>query len=95
MPLSSPAAINFSNPQRAPRLLSIGDKDHISPPALNMKVLKLQRRAPSVTESKEYVGRPHLMAATDGWEDIADDALNRALEQVKARTAQPVKAAPA
>src|ERR671936_690073 len=36
--LGSPAAINFSNPQRAPLLLLVGTNDHISPPALNKKV---------------------------------------------------------
>jgi pimeloyl-ACP methyl ester carboxylesterase len=33
--LSSPAAVDFRNPRRAPLLLIAGEKDHISPPALN------------------------------------------------------------
>jgi pimeloyl-ACP methyl ester carboxylesterase len=74
--LGSPAAINFTNPDRAPLLLIVGPKDHISPPALNKTVLKLQSKSPSVTESKEYAGRTHFMAGMDGWEEIADDALN-------------------
>ena len=76
----SPAAIDYKNPRRAPLLLIVGEKDHISPPALNKTVLKLQRRAPSVTESKEYVGRPHFMAGMDGWQEIADQALDWGLE---------------
>lgn len=87
--LGSPAAIDFGNARRAPLLLAVGEKDHISPPALNKTVLKLQSRAPSVTESKEYAGRTHYMAGMDGWEEIADDALNWALEHVQ--SAQPAR----
>jgi pimeloyl-ACP methyl ester carboxylesterase len=84
----SPAKINFSNPARAPLLLLVGDQDHISPPALNKTVLKLQRKAPSVTESKEYAGRTHFTAGMDGWEEVADDALNWALEHARAEAPQ-------
>lgn len=77
---NSPAAIDFDNPNRAPLLFIFGTLDHISPPAVNKTILKLQGRAPSVTESKEYEGRPHFMAGLDGWEEIADYALNWALE---------------
>ena len=89
--LGSPAGINFGNPSRAPLLLVAGVRDHISPPALNRMVLRLQRRAPSATEYKEYAGRPHFMAGMDGWEEIADYALNWALVQQRAPAAsQPL-----
>jgi pimeloyl-ACP methyl ester carboxylesterase len=91
---SSPAAVDFRNPARAPLLLIVGELDHISPPALNKKVLKLQSRAPSVTESKEYPGRTHFMAGMDGWEEIADDALNWALEHARAEGPQAAVEAP-
>ena len=87
--LGSPAAINFSNPKRPPLLLLFGTQDHISPPALNKKVVTLQRQAPSVTDSKEYAGRTHFMAGMDGWEEIADDALNWALERQQAPATSP------
>lgn len=92
----SPATVDFKNPARAPLLLLVGGEDHISPPALNRTLLKLQRRAPSATESKEYPGRTHFTAGMDGWEEVADDALNWALEQVGARSreAAPEEAAP-
>jgi pimeloyl-ACP methyl ester carboxylesterase len=76
----SPAALDFSSQKRAPLLLVVGEKDHISPPALNKKLLELQRRAPSATELKEYAGRTHFMAGMDGWEEIADYALDWSLE---------------
>jgi len=74
-------------------LLLVGEQDHISPPALNKTVLKLQRKAPSVTESKEYPGRTHFTAGMDGWEDVADDALNWAIEHSRAAAPQPVEEA--
>jgi pimeloyl-ACP methyl ester carboxylesterase len=85
--LGSAAKIDFGNQRRAPLLLVAGTKDHISPPALNKAVLKLQSRAPSVTEEKDYGGRTHFMAGMDGWEEIADHALNWALEHGQAPAA--------
>jgi pimeloyl-ACP methyl ester carboxylesterase len=82
---NSPAQINFKNPNRAPLVLLVAEKDHISPPAVNRSILKLQRQAPSVTESKEYPGRTHFTAGMDGWEAVADDALNWAVEHAAAR----------
>jgi len=79
----SPAAIEYANPHRAPLLLVVGEKDHISPPALNRSLLKLQRRAASATESKEYAERTHFMAGMDGWEEIADHALDWSLEHAR------------
>jgi pimeloyl-ACP methyl ester carboxylesterase len=81
---NSPAKVDFTNPSRPPLLLIAGGADHISPIALNRSILKLQQRAPTVTQLKEYPGRPHGMAALDGWEDVADDALNWALEHARA-----------
>jgi pimeloyl-ACP methyl ester carboxylesterase len=85
--LGSPARIDFGNPKRPPLLLLVGGKDHISPPALNRTVVKLQRRAPSATEMKEYPTRTHFTAGMDGWEEVADDALNWALDHVRASAA--------
>lgn len=76
----SPAAVDFSNPKRPPLLVIAGSEDHISPVSLNRKLFKLQSKAPSATELKEYPARPHYMAGLDGWEDVADYALNWAIE---------------
>ena len=81
---NSPAKVDFKNPSRPSLLLIAGGTDHISPVSLNRTLLKLQGRAPSATQLKEYPGRPHFMAGLDGWEEIADYALNWAIEQAGA-----------
>jgi pimeloyl-ACP methyl ester carboxylesterase len=91
----SPAAVDYKNPARAPFLLLAGGEDHISPPAVNKKLLKLQSKAPSATELKVYPGRPHFMAGMDRWEELADDALNWALERAASPAAQTTQTAPA
>ncbi len=90
MSRNSPAAVDYSNPARPPLLLICGGEDHISPPSVNKTLLKLQRKAPSATELKVYPGRPHFMAGMDGWEELADHALNWSLEHVG--TAAPTPA---
>ena len=70
-------------------LLIAGGADHISPVPLNRKILKLQSKASSATELKEYAGRPHFMAGLDGWEELADDALSWAEQHRRAPAASP------
>jgi pimeloyl-ACP methyl ester carboxylesterase len=82
--LGAAAAVDTGRAQRAPLLLIAGSADHISPVPLNRKILKLQSKAPSATELKEYPGRTHYMAGMDGWEEIADYALNWAVEHRRA-----------
>lgn len=87
--LGSAAAVDSGMATRPPLLLVAGSLDHISPPSLNRKVLQLQSKAASPTELKTYNGRTHLMAGMDGWEEIADAALNWALEHQRAPAAAP------
>jgi pimeloyl-ACP methyl ester carboxylesterase len=88
--LSSPASVESGMSTRPPLLLIAGSLDHISPISLNQKVLELQSKAASPTELKTHNGRTHFMAGLDGWEEIADEALNWALEHQRA----PATAAP-
>jgi pimeloyl-ACP methyl ester carboxylesterase len=93
MSRNSPAAVDYSNPARPPLLLICGSADHISPPSVNKNLLKLQKKAPSATELKIYEGNPHFMAGLDGWEELADEALNWSLAHAGAGlAAQPATA---
>jgi pimeloyl-ACP methyl ester carboxylesterase len=89
---NSPAAVDYENPARGPLLLICGSEDRISPPAVNKKLVKLQSRNPSPTELKIYPGRPHFMAGLDGWEELADTALNWVLEHTESRASQQAPA---
>jgi pimeloyl-ACP methyl ester carboxylesterase len=91
---NSPAAVNFANPKRSPLLLLAAGADHISPLSLNRTLLKLHQQSRSVTELKEYPGRTHFTAGMDGWEAVADDALNWALGHAHAGIAEPTHVTP-
>ncbi len=68
--------VNFDNGTRAPLLLIAGEKDHISPPSVIKANYNLYRRSQAVTAYKEYPGRSHFILGQDGWQQVADDALN-------------------
>ncbi|NUU19444.1 alpha/beta hydrolase [Cellulomonas humilata] len=73
------AWVDFSNPNRVPLLFLSGSEDHIMPPSVQASNAKHYRGAGTVTEHETYDGRPHLMVAGPGWEEIADRALDWAL----------------
>jgi pimeloyl-ACP methyl ester carboxylesterase len=83
--------INYTNPARAPLLLLTGTEDRICPPSVNMSNFKQQRKAPSVTEHKEYPGRSHW-PGQDGWEEVADYLLNWTTEHARASDARSADA---
>ena len=78
--------VNYRNPERAPLLLATGTLDRICPPSVNVSNFNQQRKAPSVTEHKEYPGRSHW-PGQDGWEELADDLLNWTVEHARGRAA--------
>jgi non-heme chloroperoxidase len=61
--------------RRAPLLLMANGKDHTVPGSVTKSAFKIQRKASSPTELKEYPQRSHFTFAQDGWEEVADDAL--------------------
>ncbi len=73
------AWVDFENPNRAPLLFLSGSEDHIMPPSVQASNAKHYRGAGTITEVDVYEGRPHLMVAGTGWEEIADRALEWAV----------------
>jgi len=74
--------VNFRNEDRAPLLFIAGGEDNLMPPAVNQSNA-MNYRTHSVTEYKEFFDRSHYTVGQDGWEEVADYALDWALEHAK------------
>ena len=70
--------VNYKNDERAPLLFLSGDRDHLMPPSIQASNAKHYKSDKTITEVKVFEG-PHLMPAQDGWEEIADFALDWAV----------------
>lgn len=79
--------VDYKNDDRAPLLFVSGSEDHIMPPAVQRSNLR-HYKSDTVTEIIEFEG-PHLMIAGEGWETIADTALDWALEHAITREREP------
>lgn len=82
---SAATKINFHNSERAPLLILGGGKDHTVPVATTRRNYKLQSRSNAVTEYREYPDRSHYTVGQDGWEAVADHALEWAVAQAAKR----------
>ena len=75
--------VDYHNDRRAPLLFISGSEDHLMPPKVQQSNAK-HYKSSAITEIKEYEGFAHLLPAQDGWERIADDALDWALAHARA-----------
>jgi alpha-beta hydrolase superfamily lysophospholipase len=71
--------VDFHNDERAPLLLIAGQVDHVVPSSIVRTEARLQRRSKAVTGFKEFKGRSHYIVGQHGWEEVADFALDWAL----------------
>lgn len=78
---NAPTQIDFAKSDRAPLLMIGGEKDVIMPSALNRKNFRKYQTSKAITEFKEFKGRSHYIIAESGWEEVADFALQWALEK--------------
>lgn len=74
--------VNFKNNDRAPLLFIAGGADHLMPPAVNKSNADHYSGSQAVTDYKEFPGRCHFTLAQDGWEEVADYALQWALDNL-------------
>jgi pimeloyl-ACP methyl ester carboxylesterase len=72
--------LDFRNDERAPLLLIAGGSDHVVPPAIDSSAARQYSKSKAVTEYREFPGRSHLTVLERGWEEIADFALDWALQ---------------
>ena len=70
--------VDYHNEARPPLLFISGKQDHLFPPKVGHSNVK-HYKSKTVTEIVEFDG-PHLLPAVDGWEEIADFALDWALK---------------
>jgi pimeloyl-ACP methyl ester carboxylesterase len=70
--------VDYHNDARAPQLFISGSDDHLMPPSIQRSNAK-HYKSDTITEVKEFPG-PHLLPAAPGWEDVADYALEWAIE---------------
>ncbi|MBI1360824.1 MAG: alpha/beta fold hydrolase [Alphaproteobacteria bacterium] len=72
------------NPERAPLLLTVGEKDITVTPGAVKAAFDIQKHAPALTEFKEFPGRSHFLFHEPGWEEVADFALDWAVRNQRA-----------
>lgn len=80
--------VDYHNDARPPLLFISGGEDNLMPPSVQRSNAK-HYKSNTVTEVKEFEGFAHLLPAQKGWEQIADYALDWAIQH--ARTS-PVRA---
>ncbi len=70
--------VDYARPDSAPLLILTGEIDHVVPPAIGRAVVKKYRStgSPAIVEYKEFPGRTHRIVSQDGWEEVADYALD-------------------
>jgi alpha-beta hydrolase superfamily lysophospholipase len=76
-------AVDFHNDSRAPLLIVAGGDDHVSPVAINRSEARLQAKSEAITAYREFPGRSHFTLGQEGWEEVADFALDWALDPVE------------
>jgi pimeloyl-ACP methyl ester carboxylesterase len=74
--------VDYHNDARAPLLFISGSDDHLMPPKIQRSNAKHYKSA-TITEVKEFTG-PHLLPAWENWEEVADYALEWAIEHASA-----------
>jgi pimeloyl-ACP methyl ester carboxylesterase len=73
--------VDYHNDARPPLLFISGKQDHLFPPKVGHSNAK-HYKSKTVTEIVEFDG-PHLLPAIDGWEEVADYALDWALKHAE------------
>lgn len=81
--------VNFKNDDRAPLLFIAGGKDHIMPASVNESNARHYSHSKAVTDYYEFPERSHYTTGEDGWETVADYALDWALKAAAQRETQP------
>jgi alpha-beta hydrolase superfamily lysophospholipase len=79
--------VDFGNQHRAPLLLIAGELDHTVPAVIDRSTARHYRDSAAVTDYKEFPGRAHFIIGQEGWEEVADYALDWAAAHAGAPSA--------
>ena len=74
--------VDYVKADRGPLLLIAGEIDHVVPPAI-VNAIAAKYSGPAVVEKKQFAGRTHRIVSQDGWEEVADYALDWATSHAK------------
>jgi pimeloyl-ACP methyl ester carboxylesterase len=85
---STPFKVDFEGGDRAPLLFIGGTDDHVTPGKVVKKIAAKYEKSGRDAEYREFPGRTHYIVGQDGWEEVADFALDWAEQH-----ARPVAAA--
>ncbi len=67
----APSKVDYKR-DRAPLLITAGELDNTVPASVSRSIYKKQRQSTARTDLIEFKGRPHMLMAGDGWEEVAD-----------------------
>jgi pimeloyl-ACP methyl ester carboxylesterase len=79
-PWTNATRVDWAKDDRAPLLFVAGGQDHVVPAKLNEKNVKKYAKSGAITEYRLYPDRAHFTMIQDGWEEVADFALDWAVE---------------
>ncbi len=68
-----PTEVHFRNDDRAPLLIVGATKDNTVPASVARKQYEKYEKSTAQTDYVEFEGRPHLLMAAEGWEEVAAD----------------------
>ncbi len=77
----TPLKVDYHKDDRAPLLFIAGGNDHVVPASVNRSNVKKYKSG--VVELKEFPGRTHYTLGQEGWEEVADYALDWAVAHSK------------
>lgn len=77
--------VDYARADRAPLLVITGEIDHVVPPAIGRAIVKkyTSTGSPAIVELREFAGRTHRIVSQDGWEEVAEYALDWATEHAQ------------
>ncbi|MEV5692635.1 alpha/beta hydrolase [Micromonospora globbae] len=73
---NSAAEVDTRRDDRAPLLLIAGGADHVIPPGVVRSNAALYTKSRALTAYHPFPGRSHFTVGQDGWEEVADYALD-------------------